>query len=263
MKGEQGFLGYYDRLFGQRWPKILDLLKQPVQKVSLVNPFQEQSILYTLDPASVWVAEQVQMQAGQKLLDLCSAPGGKALTIFFSLRGRGDFVLNELSKDRLIRLRRVFREQVPNDLLPRIQFSGSDGSRWGLKEQLAYDRVLVDAPCSGERHLLSSPKDLSAWSEKRSKGLAVRQHALLCSAFETLKVGGQLVYSTCSLSPLENDEVIRKFIKKRGSRCQIQKQLFGASAAFLEESEFGWNWIPSEKNNAGPMFACRLERISE
>ncbi len=112
----------------------------------------------------------------------------------------------------------------------------SDASRWGLSKTEEFDRILVDAPCSGERHLLKKPLELARWSLKGSKGLVVRQHALLCSALDCLKPGGRLVYSTCSIQPAENDGVIERLKKSREGEFEVER----VAAPIGEPTANGW-----------------------
>lgn len=102
------------------------------------------------------------------------------------------------------------------DLLPRGLLHLSALCRWWQHEQAAYDALLLDAPCSSERHLAlrGTPVTREDWSPSRSQRNAATQLALLLSAAQLLKPGGRLVYSTCSISPGENDGVVGKALKK-------------------------------------------------
>jgi 16S rRNA C967 or C1407 C5-methylase (RsmB/RsmF family) len=144
-----------------------------------------------------------------------------------------------------------------------LRVTNHDGSRWGLHEKGVYDLVMVDAPCSGERHLLESEKDMAVWSIARSRGLAHRQHALLCAALDAARVGRRIVYSTCALATNENDGVIQYFLKKRGDRAKVIRPALPAAddlALHPETTEFGWQIMPDTSGGAGPMYCCAIEK---
>ncbi len=213
---------------------------------------------YVLDPASVIVAENLGVKPGEKVLDLCAAPGGKSLVLAQALFQRIDsdseLILNELSFDRRERLKKVVQQYISKDFRSQVWVRGKDGSRFGLDVQNYFDAVLVDAPCSGERHLILNAKMMEAWSERRSKLLAQKQYSLLCSAWLALKQGGRLMYSTCSLSPFENDGVIDKFLSKKKDAAlgTMSYQLKNA-----EVTQYGQIYLP-DRCHFGPMYSCLL-----
>jgi 5-methylcytosine rRNA methyltransferase NSUN4 len=125
-----------------------------------------------------------------------------------------------------------------------------------LKHPREFDRVLVDAPCSGERHLLMGGDELKNWTPSRSKQLSVRQHSLLCAALDATKDGGTVVYSTCALSPLENDGVIRKLLKSRKDQFTVVKSSDSAG----EATEFGRIYLPDVSGGSGPIYCAVLKR---
>lgn len=220
---------------------------------------------YQLDEASLWpVIALLGQRAGSrepgdekpKILDMCSAPGGKALALVFLLRGECEYHLNDMSEDRVARLKSVLRQYLPPELLALVRITKSDASRMGLKQQDIYAAVLLDAPCSSERHLLENLKELENWSPKRIQGLAVRQMGLICAALEVCKPGCFFVYSTCALSPMENEELARKFLKKRKGRVEI------AAADFFGENRApGYAIWPDQASGSGPIFYSVFRKL--
>lgn len=255
LQGLEAFEAYYSALYGSRWPALYQALQTPAVKVPLQAPWTEPAgEIYSLDPASALVPTVFDLKEQQKVLDLCSAPGGKALGMLYRTEGKLDLTCNELSPQRIKRLRAVLRQHLPEEIFSKIKIVKSDGSRWGMAHKEEFDHVLLDAPCSGERHLLQTPAELKTWSPRRGKGLHQRQVALICSAFDCLRPGGSLVYSTCSLNPLENDGVLAKLAKKREG-VEIQKLHLDVG----EPTENGWIILPTE-NNWGPIFLSKVLR---
>jgi 16S rRNA C967 or C1407 C5-methylase (RsmB/RsmF family) len=121
-----------------------------------------------------------------------------------------------------------------------------------------FDRVLADVPCSGERHLFENQSELSLWTEKRTKNLAVRQYSLLSSAWLACKPGGRIVYSTCSISPMENDEVVQKLIKKR--KPEILTWSAADNLDFVEKTEHGYQILP-DRSGFGPMYFAVIRKV--
>jgi 16S rRNA C967 or C1407 C5-methylase (RsmB/RsmF family) len=294
---QQDFDSYYSSIFGDRWPALkvamqvkekqvrrynLFLQNQPAEELAQLG-WSDHEILdwlpssawheagdviprssldllayYVLDPASVLVAENLSVQPGEKVLDLCAAPGGKSLVLAQSLfalpNSKSELVLNELSPDRRERLKKVVQQYIPRDVRDQVWIKGKDGTRFGLEVQNHFDAILLDAPCSGERHLLENEKELRQWKEQRTKGLAQKQYNLLCSAWLALKPGGRLMYSTCSISPLENDGVIDRFFKKKTGVELGAIHRLGPGA---ERTENGVLYLP-DQCGFGPMYSCLL-----
>lgn len=211
--GAEKFEAHFGQVFGSRWPGLRSALLNEPRKHTLANPFGLQN--YALDEASLAAALALDMQPGETMADLCASPGGKTLAALFAVHGEGCWLCNDLSPARVQRLKAIFHDCLPPEIFARVNVMCGDASRFGLRFKEQFDKVLVDAPCSGERHLLSSPQELGRWSEKGSKRLAVRQHALLCAGLDSAKSGGRVVYSTCTISPHENDAVIEKLTKSR------------------------------------------------
>lgn len=216
---------------------------------------------YHLDLASCLPPFVLQLEAGQSALDMCAAPGGKSLQMAMALNGSGRLVLNELSPQRRQRLKRVVAEHLSESQREIIRVWGQDGSLLGQRSPERFDAILCDAPCSSERHLLDDPVELEKWSEKRSKNLAHRQMALLCSALDLLESGGRLIYSTCSISPLENEQNIAKFLKKRSGL--IEETPFDLPEHYPqgEPKTHGRLILPDVCEGHGPMYVVALRKI--
>ncbi len=247
------FFDYYEKLFGDRWPSLLEALKGEGKAVKL--QFDEKLEPYFLDEASVFAAKALNVCPGDEVLDMCAAPGGKTLVIASMLKGEGSLQSNDRSPDRRNRLLNVIENTLPKEWCGNINVTGYDGVKFGLHKKECYDKILLDAPCSSDRHVLNSPEHLKVWSAKRVKRLSVEQGALLASAVDALRPGGTIVYGTCALSPLENDDVVRKILKKRTSMksVPIEDLLSGAN-----RTEFGVHILPDQSEGRGPIYCAKL-----
>ncbi len=270
MKINPKFEEYFLKIYQGRWKSIRAALSEKNKQIERPNAFHSVhlplSLSYTMDPASEIVARCLQAGPADRVLDMCSAPGGKALIIAeqmsfgdnkLSIRPSGELICNEMSEGRRVRLVRVLNEYIDKERRLFIFVKGLDGNQYGLRQPDYFDRVLADVPCSAERHLLENLSELELWTEKRTKNLAIRQFSLLSSAWLSVKQGGTIVYSTCSLSPLENDAVVLKLVKKRG--VKILRPQFLEEYNFLEETEVGYQILP-DTCGYGPMYFSVLEK---
>jgi 16S rRNA C967 or C1407 C5-methylase (RsmB/RsmF family) len=241
-QGSLAFEDHFSAIYGNRWPALREALAQPMQPEDhlpgLVKP-------YFLDAASVRAAQELDVQPGDDVLDLCAAPGGKTLVLALALKGSGSLTSNDRSPDRRARLHRVIEDHLPAVWRANIRVTGHDATRWGLAQPGRYDRILLDAPCSSERHLIHSPKHLDLWTAHRTKSLAQQGLAMLCAAVDSLKPGGTLVFATCSISPTENQDVLERLRGKRKGQWEL-------ASMSLE--------LPDEKK-AGPLFRARLVKL--
>lgn len=247
------FFDYYENLFGERWPALLEALKGEGRATEL--RFSQALDPYYLDEASVFAAKTLDACPGMDVLDMCAAPGGKTLVIASMLKGEGSLQSNDRSPDRRMRLQRVIDSSLPEEWRRIICVSGYDGVKFGLHKKESYDRILLDAPCSSDRHVLASPTHLAEWSSKRVKRLSVEQGALLASAVDALRPGGVIVYGTCALSPLENDKVVEKILKKRPS---MQVELIEDLIPGADRTEYGVHILPDHSEGRGPIYCAKM-----
>lgn len=252
--GEKAFENWYSRQFGSRWPLLKNALASPARQVSLSSGLLKP---YYLDAGSVEAASVLPLHEASSILDMCAAPGGKTLYLATHMPLNAILTCNEYSRERKRRLQQVLQEHVPEQLLERITITGRDAARWSRYEQAAYDRILLDAPCSSERHVLSSPVHLAQWTPARIRNLAQRQWSLLSGAWLVLKPGGFLVYSTCALSREENDGVICRLCKKYPDAVVCNQVIEESSA---EPTEYGNHVLPDTSEGAGPLFYALIKK---
>lgn len=199
---------------------------------------------YLFDYASALIVEQLQVEPVHRVLDLCAAPGGKSIAIAQRLGPNGsggELTSNEAKKDRCVRLRRNLAEHFGSTAAVLSNVTQREATTWHTPE--TYDRVLVDAPCSSERHLLSQPGGTADWALQNTHEISTVQRTLLLRALEAVKVGGRVVYSTCSISPVENDEVIAFALAR--TRCHVE--LAPTTLRVGQATDKGWLVLPDNE----------------
>lgn len=251
---KEEFNNYYENLFGSRWETLKQALIKEKSTVEYSNNLTKP---YFLDEASLFCANLLEIEKDDNVLDMCAAPGGKTLVLASKLAGTGHLVSNDRSSKRRARLHNVIEEHLPTEYKNNINITAHDSTKWGLYEQEVYDKILLDAPCSSERHVLSDPSYLNQWSLNRPKHLSFQQFAMLAGALEAVKVGGIILYSTCAITPLEDEEVIRKLFKKREGRFE----LINFNCDIAEDREYGKIVLPDTSDNRGPLYFCLIRRI--
>lgn len=253
---------------------------------------------YFLDGASISCAlafgsdVESAFNEGDKVLDLCAAPGGKSVclaSMMFkhssaSSSGRkskklSHLYVNEFQKNRFERMKKIVTsylngkikyeaithddnavkrnetvQQAGTTVSDICTFTNCDGTSAAGIQQLQrnapYDKILVDAPCSTDRHLLWNKREMLNWSTNTPKISAERQLKLLWTAAWLAKEGGVIVYSTCALSRTENEGVVEKLLEKirKKKDCGLELEVIG-SRLILPEPEVG---------NFGPIFYCKI-----
>lgn len=288
LKGPDGFEQFYSEMFKARWPKLKESLLLPKKHVAILNPFSkfkfpEEPIsmtgipyphhiadsfphpekteegyfnYYLMDAASILPVIALEPMPGERVVDLCAAPGGKSLLCAWKMDNQGLLVSNDRSAARRARIHKIFDEYLPKTNQKNLKVTAHDASKWCLYEKNVYDKVLLDAPCSSERHVLTDPKEIALWAPGRTKAIAVSQFAMLASALDIVKPGGTIVYSTCALSELENDDILRKLQQKRGGRYELLRREFPIG----EPTEFGWQVLP-DNTGWGPFYLAMVRKI--
>lgn len=248
------FEEYYKDQWQERWSHLKKAMESQVEHTRLSQGLLQE---YYLDPASLVPPRVLEVEPGMKVLDLCAAPGGKSLQLAMALKGTGILHCNDLSARRIQRLQQVLKEHLPIEWNKNILCTHHDGSRWGLFHNEEYHRVLLDAPCSSERHLIQAPQYLKDWSKGRIRNLSQRQLALICAAMDSLQPGGRLVYSTCALAKEENQGVIEKALKKRKGLFRVVE---GPDYPG-EKRDPGYHILP-DRQSKGPIYYCVLEKLT-
>ena len=175
------------------------------------HPFYSAGLYYLQEPSAMTPASRLKVQPGERVLDLCAAPGGKATELGAALQGEGLLVANDINTARARALLRnlelfgISNSFVTNEP-PHV-----------LAERFPefFHKIMVDAPCSGEGMFRKNPAVVDSWQEKGPEYFSKLQREIIVQAADMLLPGGIMFYSTCTFSPLENEKTITHLLKER------------------------------------------------
>jgi len=175
-----------------------------------LHPYHEAGVYYLQEASAMSAVALLEPQPGERVCDLCAAPGGKSTQIAGRMGGEGFLLCNEWSPKRAkILSQNVERMGVANALV-------TNETAENLAKHLPqyFDRVLIDAPCSGEGMFRKEEAAITDWSEETVSMCARRQADILDAGAKLLRPGGRLVYSTCTFAPAENEGAIAAFLSR-------------------------------------------------
>jgi len=282
------FIAHYQKLFPSDWPALWQALQEyrkPILRVSPNNvaalralftsahlewsplswynnaiewpasapldtelPGNADHLFYVMSASSLVPVLALDPQPGETILDACAAPGGKTLVIADLMQGKGRLIANDSSPDRRRRMQDVFRQYEQ----PTIEVWGKKGETLFRQYPGGFDRILLDAPCSSEIHVIRNPHYLGQWTPGRTRSLQYRQIALLSGLFEALKIGGRIVYSTCAVTPEEDEQIVVKLLKKKKDRVRMLPWSLPCPGPRI---------LP-HSDNLDPMFVAIFERVA-
>ena len=214
------------------------------------SPLHHAGAFYIQEPSATSAVTMLGVKPGDKVLDMCAAPGGKSTQIASDLQGEGILFANEIVRSRAnILLSNIERMGVKNCVV-----TSCHPQVIGDHLQSFFDKILVDAPCSGEGMFRKDSDAQGEWSYEHTITCAVRQLEILNSAKDCLKEGGEMVYSTCTYNERENEGVIEKFLRENPEFEIVDSK-----------AEFGRNTLGYAKriflNDGGEgHFCCKLRK---
>ncbi len=174
-----------------------------------LHPYHEAGVYYLQEASAMAPVTLLNPQPGEWICDLCAAPGGKTTQIAGRMAGEGLLLCNEINPKRAkILSRNVERMGVANALV-----TNEHPENLAQRFEEMFDRVLIDAPCSGEGMFRKEEAAVTDWSQETVEMCARRQAEILHSGARLVRPGGRLVYSTCTFAPEENEQVIEKFLQ--------------------------------------------------
>ncbi len=215
------------------------------------HPWHEAGAYYIQEPSAMSAAELLGAKPFEKICDLCAAPGGKTTQIAGKMQGHGLLVSNEYYSSRA----KILSQNVERLGIGNAVVLNESTGHLAQKFPGFFDRVLIDAPCSGEGMFRKEPKALQEWSLENVELSAKRQTEILNHGADMLKPGGVLVYSTCTFSPLENEQRMACFLENHPE--------FSLERVELGDKYFSFGrpeWARSQSSNCFPK-EC-LEELS-
>ena len=174
-----------------------------------LHPYHEAGVYYLQEASAMAPVALLAPQPGERICDLCAAPGGKSTQIAGYLRGEGFLLCNEINPKRAkILSRNIERLGIANALV-----TNEHPATLAQRFPEFFDRVLIDAPCSGEGMFRKEEAAVTDWSQETVEMCANRQREILHSGAQMVRPGGRLVYSTCTFAPEENEETVAVFLQ--------------------------------------------------
>lgn len=186
------------------------------------HPYYYAGLYYVQEPSAMVPASRLPVRPGERVLDLCAAPGGKATELGARLGGRGLLVANDVSSSRAGAL--VKNLELAG--IPNILVTAETPQRLKARFGAYFDKILVDAPCSGEGMFRKDPSLIKSWEKRGPETYAPLQEEILAQAVEMLRPGGMVLYSTCTFSVCENEQVVAKILKRYPELEQVRPQWY-------------------------------------
>lgn len=222
------------------------------------HPFYYAGLYYLQEPSAMTPASRLVSQPGDRVLDLCAAPGGKATELGARLHGKGVLVANDISASRakaLLKNVEVFgirNSFIVNEVPAKLAENFPE----------FFDKILVDAPCSGEGMFRKDPAVAKVWDGNKPYECAKQQKEIITRAAQMLAPGGDLLYSTCTFSPEENEQVIQFLLDSREDmEIREIKPFEGFAPGRPDVAYEGWNSEESENRKMGSADLKKCVRI--
>lgn len=169
------------------------------------HPYYFAGMYYLQEPSAMTPANLLPIEPGDKVLDLCAAPGGKATELGAKLNHTGLLVANDISNSRA----KALLKNIELFGIPNVLVTSEPSDKLAEKFPAFFDKILIDAPCSGEGMFRKNPGMMKDWEAYGPKHYSELQRSIVPNAIHMLKPGGMLLYSTCTFSPEENEGTVR------------------------------------------------------
>ena len=196
----------------------------------------EAGVYYIQEPSAMSVVSLLAPEEGDLVCDLCAAPGGKSTHIAERLKGTGLLVSNEISQARA----KILSQNIERLGIYNAIVCNEPPDRMACRFPGFFDKILVDAPCSGEGMFRKDNKAIEEWSTANSVMCARRQKAILECAGRMLKPGGEIVYSTCTFAPCEDEDILIWFLREH-KEYKIQDWKSSSLAGYIRERGYKSN----------------------
>jgi NOL1/NOP2/sun family putative RNA methylase len=174
------------------------------------HPYHSAGVYYIQEPSAMAPVPMLEVKPGEKVLDMCAAPGGKSTQIAAALNGRGLLVCNEINPQRV----KILSENIERMGVCNACVTNEAPDRLSGFFPEYFDKILVDAPCSGEGMFRKNEDACEEWSPENVHMCAARQDRILDEAAKMLRPGGRLVYSTCTFAQEEDEGSVERFVSR-------------------------------------------------
>ena len=195
------------------------------------HPYHDAGVYYIQEASAMAPVVYLDPQPGERVLDLCAAPGGKSTQIGMAMKNRGILICNEIHPARA----KILSENIERMGIRNAIVTNETPKRLEDSFTEYFDRILVDAPCSGEGMFRKNEEAQGEWSPENVALCADRQDEILECAVNMLKPGGRLVYSTCTFAPAENEGTISRLLAKYPEFEVVPVKKFPGMAPGVEE----------------------------
>ena len=175
-----------------------------------LHPYHEAGVYYLQEASAMSAVALLDPQPGERVCDLCSAPGGKSTQIAGRMQGQGFLLCNEWSPKRA----KILSQNIERMAVSHALVTNETADNLARHLPGFFDRVLIDAPCSGEGMFRKEEAAITDWSQETVEMCARRQAEILDAGAKLLRAGGRLVYSTCTFAPEENEQTIAAFLQR-------------------------------------------------
>lgn len=221
------------------------------------SPAHHAGLFYMQEPSATVAAEALRPHLGKRVLDLCAAPGGKSTQIACALPADGVLVANEINFSRA----RILQSNIERMGIRNALVTCNSPADFAALMPGYFDSVLVDAPCSGEGMFRKEDAALRDWSPSAVEACGRRQSEILDSAAKALRPGGMLLYSTCTLNTLENEETVRAFLSRHDFETVPVHECLSRSCRPGFGLQHAIRVFPQDRRGEGH-FACLLRKRS-
>ena len=198
------------------------------------HPYYFAGLYYIQEPSAMTPANVLPVEPGDVVFDMCAAPGGKSTELGAKLNQKGLLITNDISNSRA----KALLKNVEVSGIPNICVLSEDPQRIAGRFSTFFDKVLIDAPCSGEGMFRKDNKLIKSWQKNGPEFYSQIQKNIILSGADMLKPGGRMLYSTCTFSKLEDEESVRHLLRNRPDMHLVDiKPYEGFEHGYVESDE--------------------------
>lgn len=222
------------------------------------NPLHDAGAYYIQEPSAMSVVGRTDISEGEKILDMCAAPGGKSTYILSKLNETGILVSNEISNKRI----RALGENLERFGATNCTITNSDSKGLLTFFKGFFDKVFIDAPCSGQGMFRKHEYAIDDWSEDKVEECVSIQKEIIRDGYRMLKDGGMLIYSTCTFTKKENEEIINDFINEHNDAQLLEMERIWPHID-KGEGHFCARIIKNPDGESDEELSCRKEKTQK